>query len=351
MIFVLIILLLLIFNNSKIYGTNSFNKDYMSKSSTTAINGLFVIIVILRHYSEYVSWQGVLDQPFVTFNYLLSQLLVVTFLFYSGYGMMEQLRKKGFDYVKKIPSKWIELFVKFDIAVLLYLILGLLLGKVFTVSQVFLSFLGWESLGNSNWYIFVILSLYILMFISFYILKFKNSDFNKYLSTFILFIFSVLLVYVLMKSGKASHWYNTLFIFPIGVLYSLIKDRINKFVMKNDINYLLALSITTGLFFLSFIFRFRYGIESYTVWVISFMALILLITMKINIKNELLVWLGSHVFSIYILQRLIMMILNYFGYTQNHRYICLIVVFVGTCFIAAIFDKYTDKIFCRGKKI
>lgn len=344
MLFVLIVLLIIIFKDAKLYQKDEYNVSYMSKINTTAINGLFVLIVILRHYTGYTTFKGIYDEPFIFLNNILSQLLVVTFLFYSGYGMMEQIKAKGYDYVKKIKTKWLKLFIKFDIAVLLFLILGLVLGNHFKISNVLLAFTGWEGIGNSNWYIFDILWMYILMFISFLLIKNKNSKINKYISSIILLILTILFVFTLMKLGKDSYWYNTVIMFPLGVIYSLVKDKVDKIVMKSDITYLLSLFITICLFFLSFKYRFSFGIEIYTIWVILFMMLVLLITMKISIDNKWLIWLGTHVFSIYILQRLSMIVLNYFGYTNSHRYISLIIVFVTTCLIATVFDKYTDKL-------
>lgn len=343
MLFFLIVLLLLVFSGAKFCSANEFNKDYLSKFNTTAVNGIFVILVVFRHYNEYVSWHGFIDDPFITFNRLLGQLLVVTFLFYSGYGMMEQIKKKGFKYIEKIPTKWIHLIVKFDIAVFLYLILGLLIGKRFGIMQILFSFVGWETLGNSNWYIFVVLVLYILMIISFLILKKNDNTFNKYFASMILFALSMLLVLFLIKSGKASHWYNTILVFPVGVFYSLIKTKIEKVIMKNDITYLFFFGFFTLIFFITF--KFRYSIEAltYNMWATSFMALVLLITMKVSIKNEWLVWLGKHIFSIYILQRLLMITLYHFGFTTNHRYICLMLVISGILLLASFYDKYIDK--------
>lgn len=101
--------------------------------------------------------------------------MVAPFLFYSGYGVMESIKRKGTAYVVGIPKKRVlRALFNFDCAVVLYLVLGLVLGSSFTFKQVALSHIGWDSLGNSNWYIFTVLVLYVLTYIAFVILPTKS---------------------------------------------------------------------------------------------------------------------------------------------------------------------------------
>lgn len=54
MIFVLIFIFFLIFKNSKIFSfvnKNQFNSDFISREFTQTINGIFVILVFLSHFS------------------------------------------------------------------------------------------------------------------------------------------------------------------------------------------------------------------------------------------------------------------------------------------------------------
>ena len=79
--------------------------DYISRESTQAVKGIFVLLVFLRHYKSCVSLTGALDRPFLKLNNWLGQLIVVLFFFYSGYGVYTSYRKKGVDYTKAIPKK------------------------------------------------------------------------------------------------------------------------------------------------------------------------------------------------------------------------------------------------------
>lgn len=67
------------------------------------------------------------DAPYITFCAHVGQMVVATFWFYSGYGMMEAIRRKGDAYVRGILSKFWKLLLRFDTAVLLFLLLDIAL--------------------------------------------------------------------------------------------------------------------------------------------------------------------------------------------------------------------------------
>lgn len=148
------------------------NDGYLDKGTTAIVNGLFIILVFLSHFAQYA--------PDYIVNYIgryLGQLIVVMFLFYSGYGCAVQYLKKGEAYLRGFPRKrLLATLLNFDVAVLAFWVTGLLLGKEFPLRQVALSLTGWESLGNDNWYIFVILLCYAIFWAVFSTVK------TKYLS-------------------------------------------------------------------------------------------------------------------------------------------------------------------------
>ena len=73
---------------AKFVKSGEFNSDYMSKDTTGAINGIFVLLVFMCHISGYMKLGGSSDTIWLDLKSWLGQLVVVTFLFYSGYGMM-----------------------------------------------------------------------------------------------------------------------------------------------------------------------------------------------------------------------------------------------------------------------
>lgn len=149
------------------------NKDgCLSRYSTDSIKGIFILVVFARHIFPYIAGikedLGYLDRLYCSIDSLVRQLLVVMFLFYSGYGVAESIAAKGKKYIDAIPQKRIlTTLLNFAAAVCLFIGLAYALGKDLTVVQCLLSLIGWESVGNSNWYIFCILICYGATYIAF----------------------------------------------------------------------------------------------------------------------------------------------------------------------------------------
>lgn len=334
MIFFLILLLIVSCASMKFAGEGEFHRDYLSKSNTTAINGIFVVLVLLCHFAQYVKFgSGFVDSSFVYFKSHLGQLVVTTFLFFSGYGIICSITKKGMPYVKSIPKKrFLSVLIHFDIAVAMFMILNLFLGKSFPLKTNLLALTGWESVGNSNWYIFAILCLYLIVFVSFIVCRG-----NKYIGTAITTVLTVALVYLMIRAKKPPYYYNTLICYPFGMVYGLFKDKIDKVVMKNDFIYTCFVAVA----FAGFVFFYRMrgkGVEQFSLCSIFFIAVIVLVSMKIRLNNSFLQLTGNHVFAIYILQRIPMMIFSKIGLT-SHRYVFLIATFIVTLGMTFVFDK------------
>lgn len=95
MVYILIAVLFVFFCGAKFVKSDEFNSDYMSKDTTGAINGIFVLLVFMCHISGYMQLGSPSDKIWLDLKSWLGQLVVVTFLFYSGYGMMCSIIKKG----------------------------------------------------------------------------------------------------------------------------------------------------------------------------------------------------------------------------------------------------------------
>ena len=357
MVFYLAVLLGLICYGISFSGTGSFNEAYLDRKNTAAINGIFVILVVFSHYSQYAGFGGIFDAPYLLLKKHLHQMVVATFLFYSGFGMMEQIKKKGSGYVFNIPKKAGKLLFRFDVAVLMYMAMHMILGKTFSLKRIVLSLIGWQSVGNSNWYIFDILVLYMLMFFAFGISeklktgeKLNGSRFREHTNLpglILFFVLTLCFIYVMMKTDKETRWYNTVILLPVGCLYSEFRGEIERLVIKNDVTYYLTLLIVFVSYLVSYKYRNSFGIEGYTVWAVCFISMVLLATMKVRIYNRILEWFGMHVFSIYILQRLPMILLDRMGLIDSHKYLCLIAVFALTIPLAIAFEKATDAVINR----
>lgn len=166
---------LILFISISLYGTHflsySYNEIHLKKNTTDAIKGIFIMVVFLNHISEYYNYVGAnlntwYDKVLFLIPKGFGQLMVVMFLFYSGYGVMESIKRKGMTYVDMMPKKRVlGTLINFDIAVCVFAITMVLLGKTLALESFLLSLTGWDSMGNSNWYIFAIVVCYALTYI------------------------------------------------------------------------------------------------------------------------------------------------------------------------------------------
>lgn len=167
MLLFLCVMLVLLLSFTQVAGRNQFHSDYISLEQTTIVNGIFTVLVLVRHGCQYLN-----DLPgaVTSFDRAIGQLIVVSFLFYSGYGIMESIKKKGMSYVRTIPTRrFAKVWYHFAIAVALYIPCGLYVGRNMTLSDILLAFTGWTSIGNSNWYVFDTLILYLILFVAFHL--------------------------------------------------------------------------------------------------------------------------------------------------------------------------------------
>ena len=347
MVYVLITAIFVFLYGAKFAKSDEFNRDYISKDSTGAINGIFVLLVFMCHISTYMSLGSPSDKIWTDFKSWMGQLVVVTFLFYSGYGMMCSVCRKGTGYVKGLfKNRFLSLFLHFDIAVLLFAITNLFIKREYSLVDLLLALTTWKAIGNSNWYITAMLCLYLLLIVSFLIFRKKKIP-----ALCLMTVLTVALTYLFIKLGRPAYTYNTIIIFPLGMWYAYFKETIDKVVMKNNFTYILAVSVAMAALAVSQHYK-SVGLIIYWIWAAAFMLMIVLVSMKLKIGNPILDSLGRHVFSIYILQRIPMSVFKYLGLTGNNMlYFCL--CFAVTVLMALVFDKAMgklDSVLFRSKK-
>ena len=129
--------------------------DYLSKEQCNSIKGFFILMICLTHSMQYIRESGYsfsgLDVFTTTVTNYIGQLVVVMFLFYSGYGVAVSIGSKGDAYIKQMPKRRIlKTLLNFDIAVCFFILLALILSQPLSIQQVILSFLAWDSVGNST---------------------------------------------------------------------------------------------------------------------------------------------------------------------------------------------------------
>lgn len=338
------ILLMVVLSRSEFMAPNTFNNDYMSIRHTNIVKGIFVILVFCGHVVTYIQVNGALDKPYFTMKSHIVQMVVSMFLFYSGYGMLKSIQKKRFSYIRTLPIKRLLIVViNFDIAVLLFCIMNQYLGNHFPIKTILLSLTGWVGVGNSNWYMFVIFMLYILLFVSFYFLRWWDKKEAVVIGQLIFTMLSIAFVYWEIRMGQPTWFYDTVILFAVGGWYALLQEYIERVLMRNDSLYLVAGAVLAVLYWISFQKRGG-GIEYFSIWAIFFTMAVVMFTMKLHIRSHALEWIGQHVFSLYILQRLPMNFMTKMGYLQESPYAFVVLCFLITIGLSVVFDFVVGKI-------
>ena len=203
------------------YNSKNINYDCMSMDKTASIKGVFILLVFFSHFNSYAHFNGAFDKIYIAFFNCIGQAMVTMFLFYSGFGIMESIKNKKF-YIKTMPKKRIlNLLIQFDAAVLIFAIIKVLNKEEISLRRLLLSFVGWESLGNSNWYIFTILLLYIFTYIAFSI----SSRYS--IGTMVVTALSCMyILFCVYTDIKPTYWYDTLICFSIGIFFPTTKPRL-----------------------------------------------------------------------------------------------------------------------------
>lgn len=340
LIFIIALALLCIWG-LKINIKNGF-ADYMSPSKTASVKGIFVIIVLLSHVRGYITLDNSLfDNLFNYFINLFGQLMVVMFLFYSGYGVFLGLKNKE-NYVKTLPVKRaFKVLIHFDIAVLIFYITGILIGRNYSVKTLLLSLIGIESVGNSVWFIVDIILLYLLTYAVF---VFTKKKMVLGLSVMSFATFALLLVIREFKSSE-YWWYDTLMCYPLGMWFGFAKPYIDKNIFSKTGKWVTSTAALAVAFGAMYYFHTVYkGTRKFFIpMALVFALLIVFVTMRVGINNRILQWFGKRVFGTYILQRIPMIVLSNFGANDN-PFIFTAVCFAITVVMAEIFERATDRL-------
>ncbi|MBQ4067301.1 MAG: acyltransferase family protein [Clostridia bacterium] len=311
-----------------------FHEDYMGLSQTTAVKGFFAVVIVMSHMLGYVALTYPLDSVYRTVINHVGQLMVTLFFFYSGYGVTLSYKKKSSYYDTFLKNRVLKLLLHFDLAVALFLVMNVFLSISFPKIQYITCWVGWGSIGNSNWFIFDTLVFYLIAFGAMTVCRYTGSGlgiFASVVTVACMFFWGILAI---IYGKEATWWYDTVFCFPVGIWYGVFKERIDAFA-KKPYFYWPSLLLIVGAF--SYLYGKRFFVEYFSVLAPVFCLLVTWVTMKVKLDNKVLAWLGKHSFSIYIIQRIPMIIIKHLGGAKNSIVFTLLAV-PSTLLLAWLFS-------------
>lgn len=329
------------------FSFKSFNtKEYMSMDSTNAVRGVFIMLIFLSHLMQYYVYTQELDVLGGNISKHLGQMIVVMFMFYSGYGIGESVKRKGSSYIKSFPvNRVLKTWLHFAIGIFIYFILSLILGIKYPASRIALAFIGWTSIGNSNWYIFAVVILYIITWVAFMIFR-KNEKAAAAVVTALTVVYIVVMYFV-----KEYWWFDTVLCYAAGLWYSLLKVHIEKVLAKYNIVWLVVTVASAVGWWFSHTCRTVPAMR--ILEAVLFALFVVALSLKVSLRSKPLIWLGKHTFEIYILMRIPMKLIGIWGLSGYNLYLYFAATLAATVALSFLFSKLlsgVDKLVFRPKK-
>ncbi len=329
----LVLVLMLI--KIKIAPKGSIHEDFLSLEQSKILQGLAAVGIIFHHLSQYITnygneWRG----PITVFSNI-GILFTTIFFFCSGFGLMRSLQSKP-DYLKTFLRKRIPaVLIPFMISNAIYLVLvGMYFGSVNSVIESLVCLFGFRLVNTNTWFLVEILILYLAFYFTHRFIKKPGKAMGAMSIIVVLMItVSLLLGHDTSKDGglwfMGEWWYNTTIFFLAGLFMAKYYDKVLAF-LKKHYKWLLPVSIVAFLltFGLEEFVRNTFGYyqeweghPGYGAKVITLLAqvlvcaawllMLLLINMKVQVKNILLVLLGKISLEIYIIHDLFKVFLTF----------------------------------------
>ena len=297
------------------------------------------------------------------FFYYYGILAVAFFFFSSGFGLIKRWMTDE-NYIKGFMRRRIfTVLVPFFICNYIYLTDALLnniaFRKHFGFGEVICSFFGIFLINNEMWFAVEIMILYVAFRVVFARVK-KPLTGILIMTGVVLVMMTIGLFSGHSETGVMSYWfkgewwYNTIFMFPLGMLYAYKEERINKVIRRAFISILIASSVLAVLMdhvhrnlISKHIFWSEYdgsanpvldkllGLGQETVYELVFLIFVLTLLSRIKIGNPVIRFFGKISLETIMLNYLFIDKL-YFLYTMYGIGVYLPAVAAGTLVSASL---------------
>ena len=322
-IFVFLLLVIAIYG-IKFYPSNSYNPDFISKTTCLSLKGLLALIIILHHCSLSCSESSYAFRFFSYFGFLV----VSIFFFISGYGLMKSFGGKTTQSFAK--KHLVKIGIPFFVFNLLYYGLSVYESHPFSAGYIVYSYLVYgHPIIDSGWYFVV----YILLLIVFYCnMRLKPDDPSWQIVGSLLFC--------LFWSGFCkwrawgNWWHYSNYAYIMGLVMGFKEKIIVDFCKKH---YSILLALTLVLF--AFVFHLARendnDVFAHLICSVITPILVFLLFGKFKFGNCLLRWLGKLSLELYLVHGIF---LYHFKWSEKDIINCAIVM---ACSIVASYILHT----------
>lgn len=300
----------------------------LSAESLLPWKGFCTLLILLSHYMGYIT-ETPGDETYLLIRSGMDQTVVVLFFFSAGFGMTRRFLSSP-AYLKRLPGKMARVWLLSLVSVLCMLVTQTLRGRSYEIHTVLLALIPFANLGNSPWFILMYLLVCLIFLISF---RFAPPPLAALLCC--------LLTLGLMSGGIAmeldAYWYDSVLLFPLGVFLAFVPDRMLKKVQENSLLWLGLVSISV----LSLVWLYCFHTRSllfHEGYLLSACLILLLVSLRLHPGSRLLSFLGQHALSVYLFQRLPMILMYETGMADMVPHLSFPAVLALICFLALLAD-------------
>ena len=342
MLFVLPVIAVLLLVGMRLQKKETRRAIYLEKESTFPIRGVFILLIVMASYMATLGPSALNDFDRPLYNlfslYGYGQLLYAPLFFYSGYGIFQTFKNKGKKYAQNIPLQQIlRHYLSFFIVWIIFVIANLAFKSDYSLKDYLISAIGLDTIGNSAWYVMVMLIMYFISFISFRVADKKTA-------VVINLVLAVFVAFGMRAAGAPSYVTNPLFVYYLGVWYSYLKERIDNHVEKKPYLRFVALGVS-ALLFTGFLFFYQVVPYSENKELLLIIPMVLLCFMLVSftsifkIRSRILHFFGANAFWIYLLHLLPILLFKRIDFVTHYKYVYFGVSFVVTVGLAFIMNK------------
>lgn len=329
-LFAFLILPLIFFYKAKIINFTTNNLS-LSKNTSTQLQGIFILIVVLHHISLRMDSFGLLG----IFHYV-GYLSVGAFFFISGFGLTKSLQRNSKYLDSFLYQKIARIYLPFIIVNIFTIIALYIKGTTFTYDELIQNIIGVKLIDGTLWFIITILIFYF-----FFYLSFKKSYGFKSLATVTILVLIYILVYRYLEKGAWT--FISSLCFPLGIYYAFFEKKINTIIYNN---FTFMLSSSLFLFLTTFVLYKLYIIKGGGfISVIFFVIFIFILFLKVNPYTLIFNLIGKVSLEIYLLHMKVLILFSFFTDLDSGLWIALYFTTLVTC--AFIFNKFNNFIFMK----
>ena len=313
----------ILFAGSRAAKKGEFHEDAWTVGQSKAMQVFAALMIVLHHLAQTITDCTRVGKGPITIWNSFGLLFTSIFFFFSGFGLYKSYKTKENYLDGFLRRRLLRILIPFAITNILYLV-TVSYSRVTGVGDVITSLFGFTLINSNAWFLVELVFLYIAFYICF---KWSRSERGAIVKLSCFTLLMVIGALLLGHDGSqvrghwfmGEWWYNTTFIFILGIVVAKHENSVKGFLMKGyKVLLPVLIVLLVGWYLLEefMLDQFGYykeweGHPGYTEKFISlpfqvilcalFVFLMLHVNLKLRYSNSVLRFLGGISFEIYLI--------------------------------------------------